>query len=154
MRERLRWGAGEVNVGQLVREHHPDASFLLGFTTHPGELTAASHWDEPAQRKIVRRALQNSVEPLFHETGLGDFLLLLREEPISTALSKPLLLQRAIGVIYRPETERLSHYFEARLPEQFAAVIHIDRTLALIPPETTTPWQEGEEALATFPSAV
>jgi erythromycin esterase-like protein len=145
--------AGELNVGQLVRERHRDAAFLLGFTTYSGEVTAASNWDEPAQRKIVRRAIPNSVELLFHETGLGDFLLLLREERIRTALSKP-LLQRAIGVIYRPETERLSHYFEARLPEQFDAVIHIDRTLALIPLETTTPWQEGEEAPETFPSAV
>jgi erythromycin esterase-like protein len=145
--------AGEVNVGQLVRERHPDASFLLGFTTYSGEVTAASHWDEPAQRKIIRRALPNSVESLFHQTGVGDFLLLLREQPICAALTKP-FVRRAIGVIYRPETERLSHYFEARLPEQLDAVIHIDRTLPLIPLETSTPRQEGEEAAETFPSAV
>ena len=145
--------AGELNLGQLVRERYPDASFSLGFTTHSGEVTAASNWDEPAQRKIVRRALPNSIESLLHETGLGDFVLLLREEPIRKALSKP-LLERAIGVIYRPESERVSHYFEARLPEQFDAVIHIDRTLALIPLETTVPWQEGDEVPETFPSAV
>ncbi len=144
--------AGELNLGQLVRERFGDTSFLLGFTTYSGEVTAASNWDEPAQRKVVRRALPNSIESLFHETGLGDFLLLLRDEPIRKALSKP-LLERAIGVIYRPETERISHYFEARVPEQFDAVIHIDRTLALIPLETTVPWQEGEVP-ETFPSAV
>lgn len=144
--------AGELNLGQLVRERYPDTSFLLGFTTYSGEVTAASNWDEPAQRKVVRRALPNSVESLFHETGLGDFVLPLRGEPIRNALSKP-LLERAIGVIYRPETERISHYFEARLPEQFDAVIHIDRTLALIPLETAVPWQQGEVP-ETFPSAV
>lgn len=143
---------GELNLGQLVRERYPNASFLLGFTTYSGEVTAASNWDEPAQRKIVRRALPNSIESLFHETGLGDFLLILRGEPIRNALSKP-LLERAIGVIYRPETERVSHYFEARVAEQFDAVIHIDRTLALIPLETTVPWHEGEVP-ETFPSAV
>ncbi|HZQ43485.1 MAG TPA: erythromycin esterase family protein [Acidobacteriaceae bacterium] len=144
--------AGELNLGQLVRERYPDTSFLLGFTTYSGEVTAASNWDEPAQRKVVRRALPNSVESLFHETGLGDFVLPLRGEPIRNALSRP-LLERAIGVIYRPETERISHYFEARLAEQFDAVIHIDRTLALIPLETTVPWQQGEVP-ETFPSAV
>jgi erythromycin esterase-like protein len=145
--------AGELNLGQLVRERYGEAAFLLGFTTHSGEVTAATNWDEPAQRKVVRRALPNSFESLFHETGLGDFLLLLRDRPIRNALSRP-LLERAIGVIYRPETERVSHYFEARLPEQFDAVIHIDRTLALIPLETTVPWHEGEEVPETYPSAV
>ncbi|HEV2575688.1 MAG TPA: erythromycin esterase family protein [Acidobacteriaceae bacterium] len=143
---------GELNLGQLVRERYPNASFLLGFTTYSGEVTAASTWDEPAQRMIIRRALPNSIESLFHQTGLGDFLLPLRGEAIRNVLSKP-LLERAIGVIYRPETERVSHYFEARVPEQFDAVIHIDRTLALIPLETTVPWHEGEVP-ETFPSAV
>jgi erythromycin esterase-like protein len=145
--------AGELNLGQLVRERYPDGAFLLGFTTYSGEVTAASNWDQPAQRKVVRRALPNSIESLFHETGLGDFLLLLREKPIRAALSHP-LLERAIGVIYRPETERVSHYFEARLSEQFDAVIHIDRTLALIPLEASVPWHEGEEVPETYPSTV
>jgi len=145
--------AGELNLGQLVRERYPEESFLIGFTTYSGEVTAASNWDEPAQRKVVRRALPNSIESLFHETGLGDFFLLLGDESIRTALSKP-LLERAIGVIYRPETERVSHYFEASVAQQFDAVIHVDRTLALIPLETMVPWQEGEEVPETFPSAV
>jgi erythromycin esterase-like protein len=146
-------GAGELNLGQLARERHPVATFLLGFTTHSGEVTAASNWDEPAQRKIVRRALPNSIESLFHETGLGDFLLLLREESVHGALSQA-LLERAIGVIYRPETERVSHYFEAHLSEQFDAVIHIDRTLAVIPLEANVPCHEGEEVPETYPSTV
>ena len=145
--------AGELNLGQIMRERHPGAAFLVGFTTYSGEVTAASNWDEPAQRKIVRRALPKSIESLFHETGLGDFLLLLRGKPIRDALSQP-LLERAIGVIYRPETERVSHYFEGRLPEQFDAVIHIDRSLALIPLEAGVPWHEGEEVPETYPSAV
>lgn len=145
--------AGEVNLGQLVRERYSDAAFLLGFTTYSGEVTAASNWDEPAQRKIVRRALPNSVESLFHETALGNFLLLLRDRPLRETLSNP-LLERAISVIYRPETERVSHYFEARLSDQFDAVIHIDRTLALIPLEASVPWHAGEEVPETYPSAV
>jgi erythromycin esterase-like protein len=116
-------------------------------------VTAASNWDEPAQRKVVRRALTNSIESIFHETGLGDFLLLLREKQIRATLAHP-LLQRAIGVIYRPETERVSHYFEARLAEQFDAVIHIDRTLALIPLEASVSWHQGQEVPETYPSAV
>lgn len=145
--------AGELNLGQLVRERYGEAAFLLGFTTYSGEVTAATNWDEPAQRKLVRRALPNSFESLFHETGLGDFLLLMRDRSIRTVLSRP-LLERAIGVIYRPESERVSHYFEARLPEQFDAVIHIDRTRALIPLETTVPWHKGDEVPETYPSAV
>ncbi|HEX4155440.1 MAG TPA: erythromycin esterase family protein [Acidobacteriaceae bacterium] len=144
---------GEINLGQLVREHYDRDAFLLGFTTYSGEVTAASNWDEPAERKIVRRALPNSVESLFHETGIGDFLLPLRPEAMRAALAQP-LLERAIGVIYKPESERISHYFEARLPEQFDAVIHIDRTRALIPLETTITWHEGEEVPETYPSTV
>jgi erythromycin esterase-like protein len=143
----------ELNLGQLVRQQHGNKAYLLGFTTYSGEVTAASNWDEPAERKIVRRALPTSVEALFHGTGLGDFLLPLRDPGVRKALDTP-MLERAIGVIYRPETERVSHYFETRLPEQFDAVIHIDRTRALIPLETSVTWQRGEEVPETYPSAV
>jgi erythromycin esterase-like protein len=143
---------GELNLGQLVREKYGDQSFLLGFTTHGGEVTAASNWGEAAERKIVRHALDGSYEALFHETGLGDFLLLLRRPAVRDVLRQP-MLERAIGVIYRPQTERMSHYFDARLSEQFDAVIHIDRTRALIPLEKTVPWQRGE-AFETYPTAV
>ncbi len=143
---------GELNLGQLVREKYGSTSFLLGFTTYSGEVTAASDWDEPAERKVVRHALAGSCEALFHETSLGDFFLSLRNEAVREALAAP-MLERAIGVIYRPETERLSHYFEVRLPEQFDAVIHIDRTRALIPLEKTVPWEQGETP-ETYPFAV
>lgn len=144
---------GELNVGQLVRERHNGAVFSVGFTTYSGEVTAATNWDEPAQRKIVGRGLPNSFEALFHEIGLGDFLLPLRNEVIRETLSEP-MLQRAIGVIYRPETERVSHYFHANLPEQFDAVIHIDRSRALIPLDASVSWHQNEEVPETYPSAV
>ncbi|HSU19529.1 MAG TPA: erythromycin esterase family protein, partial [Acidobacteriaceae bacterium] len=144
---------GEINLGQLARQQYGSSTFLLGFTTYSGEVTAASNWDEPAERKIVRRALPTSIEALLHSTGLGDFLLPLRDAGVREALASP-MLERAIGVIYRPQTERASHYFEAKLPEQFDAVIHIDRTRALIPLETTVSWQRGEEVPETYPTAV
>ena len=144
---------GELNLGQLVRQRYGDQAFLLGFTTYSGEVTAASDWDQPAERKIVRRALPTSVEALFHSTGLGDFMLPLRDEGVCEALAHP-LLERAIGVIYRPQSERVSHYFEARVAEQFDAIIHIDRTRALIPLEISVPWERGEEVPETYPSTV
>ena len=143
---------GELTLGQLVREKYGDRSFSIGFTTHSGDVTAASDWDEPAERKRVRPALHGSWEAMFHESWLGDFLLLLRDDEVRSALNAP-MLERAIGVIYRPETERASHYFEAWLADQFDAVIHIDRTRALIPLEKSVPWERGE-VRETFPSAV
>lgn len=144
---------GELNLGQLARQRHDGQCFNIGFTTYTGEVTAAQNWDEPAQRRRVRPALQDSYERLFHQAGLGNFLLLLKSQ---TALRKTLagpMLERAIGVIYRPQTERMSHYFRASLPEQFDAVIHIDQTSALEPLETTAPWNAGEPP-ETYPSAL
>lgn len=107
-------GRGELNVGQLMRERWGSTAFLVGFSTHSGTVTAASDWDKPAERKIVRPALDGSYEALFHELGLGNFLLGLRgNEEAILGLRRP-RLERAIGVIYRPETERMSHYFGAR----------------------------------------
>ncbi len=143
---------GEINLGQLLRERYGSDTFLLGFTTHSGEVTAASEWDAPAERKRVPLALEGSYESLFHKTRIPSFLLLLQKGSVARTLSSP-LLERAIGVIYRPETERLSHYFSCRLPNQFDAVIHIDRTKALIPFERTSTWHAGETP-ETYPSAV
>lgn len=144
---------GELNLGQLVRERYSSSCFHIGFTTHAGEVTAAGNWDEPAQRKRVRPSLPSSYERLFHDSAAGDFLLLLRNDPsLSKALRGP-LLERAIGVIYRPETERMSHYFRANLAEQFDAVIHIDQTSALHPLDPGEAWHGGE-APETYPSAV
>jgi erythromycin esterase-like protein len=142
---------GELNLGQLVREAYGERAFLLGFTTHTGTVTAASNWDEPAQRKRVRPSLPGSYERLFHDTGVSRFVLLLREGPARDALMGA-RLERAIGVIYRPESERVSHYFTARLPDQFDAVLHIDETSALEPLER---WAHDEVDLPeTYPSGI
>ena len=126
---------------------------LVGFSTYTGTVTAASDWDEPHERKRVRPALEGSYEALFHDTGLANFLLTLHEDNKAVkALSGP-RLERAIGVIYRPQTERISHYFEARLPEQFDAVIHFDKTRAVEPLDRTELWDVAE-APETFPSAL
>ncbi len=116
-------------------------------------MTAASDWDAPAERKRVRPAMKESYEALFHETGVPRFLLDLRGGGrAAVVLSEP-RLERAIGVIYRPETERQSHYFYARLPAQFDAVLHFDETRAVEPLERTVRWEKGEVP-ETFPSGV
>lgn len=145
---------GQFNVGQLVRERWgEDQAFLLGFTTHTGGVTAASNWDGPAERKRVRPSLPDSYERVFHEAGLEKFLLLLNQQSPARRLLQEPRLERAIGVIYRPETERLSHYFEARLPEQFDAVIHFDVTSAVQPLEEF-PALQSAEAPETYPTGV
>jgi erythromycin esterase-like protein len=129
--------SGELNIGRLVRERNEDETLLVGFTTYSGTVTAASDWGGAAERKRVRRGLEGSWEDAFHRLGVPRFLLnpeALRERR----------LERAIGVIYRPETERMSHYFEASLGDQFDAVIHLDETRALKPLELTSVWERGE----------
>ncbi|HEY2846688.1 MAG TPA: erythromycin esterase family protein [Pyrinomonadaceae bacterium] len=144
---------GEWNVGQLVREIYADASYLIGFTTYSGTVTAATNWGDQAERKRVRNALDGSVEDLFHRVGQDRFYLTFAgNEQLHKALRTP-MLERAIGVIYRPETERQSHYFETRLSDQFNAVIHIDETRAVEPLERTAEWERGEPA-ETFPFGV
>jgi erythromycin esterase-like protein len=144
---------GEWNVGQLTREHMGDSVMLIGFTTYTGTVTAASDWDAPAERKRVRPALPESFEALFHTVGIPDFLLPLRGETrLAEALAQP-RLERAIGVIYRPETERASHYFEARLTHQFDVVIHIDESGAVEPLDQVAGALTGE-APESFPSGL
>ena len=143
---------GELNVGQLVRERRRDDVVLVGFTTYTGTVTAASDWDAPAERKRVRPALPDSYEALFHRVGEPRFVLDLLAGEASQALRDP-RLERAIGVIYRPETERASHYFSARLAGQFDAVVHIDETRAVEPLERTAGWELGEPP-ETYPSAL
>jgi erythromycin esterase-like protein len=134
---------GELNVGQLVRERFKNEVVLIGFSTHHGTVTAASDWDAPAERKNIRPALPGSYEDLFHRTGLSRFWIDLRGASRIRVLQER-RIERAIGVIYRPQTERLSHYFHARLPEQFDAFIHIDETRAVDPLERASIWEEGE----------
>ena len=144
---------GEWNVGQLARERFGDDAVLIGFTTYQGTVTAASDWDAPAQRKRVRPGLPGSFESLFHDVGMADFLLTMRGNArLGEALGET-RLERAIGVIYRPESERVSHYFEARLPQQFDAVIHFDQTRAVEPLDRTPGWDKGEPP-ETFPTGL
>jgi erythromycin esterase-like protein len=143
--------AGELNLGQLVRQQYGVASCLIGMTTHAGEVTAAREWDAPAELRVVRPSLPGSYERLFHEAGVPLFLLRLTTPPVSRTLARP-RLERAIGVIYKPETERASHYFAARLPEQFDVVIHVDDTRALEPLEK---WARHEADLPeTYPTGM
>lgn len=144
---------GEWNVGQLVRERHPGDAKLIGFTTYQGTVTAASNWDAPAERKRVRPALEGSYEALFHDADIPRFMLTFSETDHATAALHEPLLERAIGVIYRPETERASHYFQARLSAQFDAVLHFDETRAVEPLELTSEWETGEVP-ETFPTGI
>ena len=147
---------GELNVGQLVRERHGNDAVLVGFSTYTGSVTAASNWDAPAERKRVRPALRDSYEALFHEVGIPSFQISLSaSSPVATALHEP-RLERAIGVIYRPETERQSHYFYARIANQFDALLHFDETRAVEPLERTPEWSmaEAREPAETFPSGL
>jgi erythromycin esterase-like protein len=144
---------GELTVGQLVRERHPGDCRLIGFTTYTGTVTAADDWGGPAERKWVRPALQDSVEELFHDAGEKEFMVAFELAPQAAEVLDAARLERAIGVIYRPETERQSHYFRCRVAHQFDAVIHVDDTRALEPLERTAGWERGEVP-ETYPFAV
>ncbi len=144
---------GELNLGQLVREKLGKDAVLVGFTTHHGTVTAASDWGSAAERKRVRPALTGSWEALFHAARPAPFMLSWREGDLVAAALREPRLERAIGVIYRPRTERMSHYFMARLPDQFDAVLHFDETRAIEPLEYAAEWKVGEVP-ETFPFAV
>ena len=144
---------GQLTLGQLAREQHGSAVRLIGFTTYTGTVTAASRWGGIAERKVVRPALNGSVEELFHEVERSEFLI---SPMLSRAAAEPLdvvRLGRAIGVIYLPDTERQSHYYHVRPGEQFDALIHLDRTTALEPLEAGSVWIAGETP-ETYPSGL
>lgn len=143
---------GELNVGQLMREHYGDDVVLIGFSTNSGTVTAASEWGGEVSRKRVRAALPDSYEALLHETGVTNFLLILHGNKVLAGLHEP-RLARAIGVIYLPHTERVSHYFSVRLADQFDALLHFDETRAIEPLERTATWERGEVP-ETFPFSV
>jgi protein-L-isoaspartate(D-aspartate) O-methyltransferase len=131
---------GEYNIGHLCREEYGSDSYSIGFGTNSGTVAAASDWDGPMEIKAVRPALSDSYERLCHDAGGAQFLLPLREPKAAgliSALSQS-RLERAIGVIYRPETELQSHYFQAVLPRQFDEYIWFDNT------EAVTPFKTGE----------
>jgi erythromycin esterase-like protein len=144
---------GELNVGQLVRERHASDALLVGFSTYDGTVAAASEWDGPVFRKDVLPAREGSVEELMHRSRHEAFILDLAELPPEAGLSDP-RLERAIGVIYRPETELFSHYFQARVSEQFDLLIHFDRTRAVDPLERRPGWETRGEWPETYPTGV
>lgn len=144
---------GELNVGQLAREHFGKEVVSIGFTTYEGTVTASSDWDGPAERKNVRPGHPDSYEALLHEVDVANFFLNLRDDVDLASHLRGERLEHAIGVIYRPETELISHYFHARLPDQFDAILHYDHTRAVEPLERTTEWQAGEVE-ETFPSGL
>jgi erythromycin esterase-like protein len=125
---------GELNLGQLARERHGEAVALVGFGTHAGTVAAATDWDGPMEVKRVNPSLPDSVERLFHdagvERGIIDFAQVGAE--LRASLAEP-RLERFIGVIYRPETERWSHYVESSVSEQFDAYVWFDETRAVHP---------------------
>ncbi|WP_310035230.1 erythromycin esterase family protein [Paraburkholderia graminis] len=133
---------GEWNLGQLVREAVGASALLVGFSTYTGHVSAASEWGGNVEHKWVRPALHDSYEHLFHSTGLDRFFL-----PLQGVASEPLreaMLERAIGVIYLPQTERESHYFWTSLPNQFDALFHLDETSAVEPLDAPQQWHRRE----------
>ena len=142
---------GEINIGQLITERYPDKVLRIGFSTSRGTVTAATDWDGPAETKNVREPLPGSYEEMFTRLEKKSFYLDLRgTDPVVDLLSAK-RLERAIGVIYRPETERISHYFYACLPRQFDFMIHIDKTEAVKPLPTFMHRRPGELD-ETYPS--
>ncbi|GAA5511823.1 uncharacterized protein Rv2030c [Deinococcus carri] len=146
------WLRGELNVGQLVRERWPEETFIIGQSTHHGTVTASDDWDEPARTKRVRPGLPGSVEDLLHEVGGGDFWLDLRGQNAGTDGLRDERLQRFIGVIYRPETERWSHYVHTRLSDMYDALLYFDETSAVVPLDGTAGNEQEGEVPDTFPT--
>jgi protein-L-isoaspartate(D-aspartate) O-methyltransferase len=126
---------GEHNIGQLCRQAFGDASYRIGFGTDHGTVAAASDWDGPMKIKTVRPSHEQSYERLFHLTEQAGLILPLKHNQNLELIGElgQRRLERAIGVIYRPETELASHYFEAELPRQFDEYIWIDRSSAVTP---------------------
>jgi erythromycin esterase-like protein len=143
----------EITLGHLCRERHRRDTVLVGFTTYSGTVTAASDWGGAAERKVVRPGMPGSYEALFHRTGVPSFLMLLGDLGEATAALHESRLERAIGVVYRPQTERFSHYFDVRIADQLDAVIHLDQTRALEPIERTSAWERGE-LFETYPTGL
>ena len=154
MRVRRRWAnaANSILASSCanILERNPSPS---GSHTYDGTVTAASDWDAPAERKNVRPAHPESYEALFHDVDVPNFFLNFRNNTDTASHLRSERLERAIGVIYRPETELISHYFHARLPDQFDAILHYDHTRAVEPLERTAEWEMGEVE-ETFPSGL
>lgn len=144
---------GDLTLGRLARERHGRDAVLVGFTTHDGTVTAATHWGGAALRRQVRPGLPGSLEALLHAVRLPAYSLVLEPGGAAAQVLDRARIARAIGVIYRPETERQSHYLVTRAAAQFDAIVHIDRTRAVEPLERGEGWLSGEPP-ATYPSAL
>ena len=137
---------GELNIGQLCRETYADDAALIGFSTASGTVAAASEWDAPMETKDIRTPRPDSYEALCRNVGYERFLWDFEQDragPFYDLLRKP-RLERYIGVIYRPETERASHYSLATLPDQYDAFVWFDKTRAVTPLPTLTRETEDE----------
>jgi erythromycin esterase-like protein len=144
---------GEWNVGELARKAYGGDTCLIGFSTFDGWVTAASEWDGDAERKRVRPGMPGSYEHVLHQAGIDRYFLPLRVRSDAVAGLSERRLERAIGVLYMPRTERQSHYFMAELPRQFDGIIHIDRTNAVVPLDPTSGWHTGEPP-ETYPEGL
>ena len=143
---------GEHNVGQLARERFGSSAYLVGFGTHIGTVAAAHDWGDPMEVMEVRPSHERSYERLCHDSEIDAFLLPLRL-PAELRLRSELRserLERAIGVVYRPETELQSHYFHASLPRQFDEYVWFDETRAVSPLSS----DPGKGPAETFPFGV
>lgn len=125
--------SGELSLGQMVLFRHWADSYLVGFTTYKGTVAATSEWGAEVEKKTLNPALEDSYEELFHNTDIKSFVLDLNDLSTNLEALKQNHLQRSVGVVYTPESERSSHYFNARLADQFHAVIHFDSTNAIEP---------------------
>ncbi|GGN93832.1 erythromycin esterase family protein [Nocardia rhizosphaerihabitans] len=144
---------GQVTVGQLMRQRHGPQCRTIGWSTYCGSVTAAQEWGGAAVHETIRPALPSSVETVLHDVGVGEFMIRLDTgNAAARALEQP-RLQRAIGVVYRPGTERQSHYFHTRAVDQFDALIHLDHTTALRPLEPTSRWHAGRTP-ETYPTGL
>jgi erythromycin esterase-like protein len=142
---------GEFNIGELCRTAYRDEAVLIGFGTDRGMVAAASDWDEPMEIKTVLPARPDSHERVFRDTGVARSLTDWRRhdrQALREVLAHP-RLERAIGVVYRPETELYSHYFEAVLSEQFDAFVWFEETKAVTPLDAGH--RRPEDAPETYP---
>jgi erythromycin esterase-like protein len=148
---------GELNVGQLVRERYGRDAFLLGFTTYDGTVTAAPEWGAHHQRIAIRPAIPGSHELLLHyflqHHGIGSALFVAEDGDRLPDVLRKERLERAIGVVYRPHTERVSHWFRAQLADQFDALIHVDHTSAIEALDRREP-RSYEDVPETFPTSL
>ena len=147
---------GQHNVGQLARLRWPQETFIVGMTSATGSVTAASDWGGPMLRKPVRPAAPGTIEHELSEWRLPAFVALTGHGPLAPRerlAPGDVALERAIGVIYRPETERASHWFAADIHAQFDAIVHVHSAMALEPLDRSPRWDRGEPP-ETYPTGL